>query len=121
MQGLHWLTDKSKWPQWKQTLVLHLQTEATADTDESMSAEGALQTVLTGKVSQTGIHNILQISNYSSLSKLLRVIASLSQFVNNIRNPATRNAGALSTQETNNLLSMWIYDCQQTCFHQEHK
>ena len=29
--------------------------------------------------------------------------------------------GALFTQETNNALSMWIYDCQQTCFHQEYK
>ena len=29
-----------------------------------MSAEGTLQTVLTGKVPQTGIHNILQIPNY---------------------------------------------------------
>ena len=27
----------------------------------------------------------------------------------------------MSTQETNNALSMWIYDSQQTCFHQEYK
>ena len=65
MQGPHWLTDKSKWPQWKQTEVLHLQTETTTNTDEPMSAEGAPQTVSTEKVPQTGIHNILQISNYS--------------------------------------------------------
>ena len=121
MQGPHWLTDKSKWPQWKQTEVLHLQTETTTNTDEPMSAEGAPQTVSTEKVPQTGIHNILQISNYSSLSKLLRVTAYLLRFINNVRNSVTRNAGVLSTQETNNALSMWIYDCQQTCFHQEYK
>ena len=62
MQGPHWLTDKSKWPQWKQTdEVLHLQTEITTNTNELMSAEGALQTVSTEKVLLTGIHNILQI------------------------------------------------------------
>ena len=111
----------SKWLQWKQTTkVLHLQTETTADTDESMSAEGAPQTSSTGKVPQTGIHNILQIFNHSSLSKLLRVTAFLLRFINNVRNSATRNTGTLSTQESNNTLSVWIYDCQQTCFHQEH-
>ena len=47
---------------------------------------------------------------------------SLSFMVNNnVRNSATHNAGVLSTQETNNALYMWIYDCQQTCFHQEYK
>ena len=106
MQGPHWLTDKSKWLQWKQTKVLHLQTETTADTDESMSAEGAPQTSSTGKVPQTGIHNILQIFNHSSLSKLLRVTAFLLRFINNVRNSATRNTGTLSTQESNNTLSV---------------
>ena len=42
-----------------------------------------------------GIHNVLQISNYSSLSKLLQVTAYLLRFVNNVRNPAIRNVGAL--------------------------
>ena len=120
-QGPHWLTDKFKWPQWKQTEALHLQTETTADTDELMSAECVPQTVLTEKVPEAGIHNVLQISNYSSLSKLLRVTAYVLRFINNVRNPLTRNVGVLSTQETNNALSMWIYDCQQTCFHQEYR
>lgn len=86
-----------------------------------MSAECVPQTVLTEKVPEAGIHNILQISNYSSLSKLLRVTAYVLRFINNVRNPVTRNVGVLSTQETNNALSMWIYDCQQTCFHQEYR
>ena len=44
-QGPHWLTDKFKWPQWKQTEVLHLQTETITDTDEPISAEIVPQTV----------------------------------------------------------------------------
>ena len=48
--GPHWLTDKFKWPQWKQIEVLHLQTETIADTDEPMSAESVPQTVLTEKI-----------------------------------------------------------------------
>ena len=121
MQGPHWLTDKSKWPQWKQTKVSHLQTETTTDTDEAISAERTPQVVSTEQVPQIGIHNVLKISNYSSLLKLLRVTAYLLRFVNNVRNLATHTVGALSTQETNNALSMWIYDNQQTCFHQEYK
>ena len=77
--------------------------------------------MLIEQVPQIGIHNVLKISNYSSLLKLLRVTAYFLRFVNNVRNPATCTVGALSTQETNNALSMWIYDCQQTCFHQEYK
>ena len=57
MQGLHWLTDKSKWPQWKQCEVLHLQTEI--NTDEAMSTEKTPQIVSTEQVLQIGIHNVL--------------------------------------------------------------
>ena len=63
----------------------------------------------------------IRISNYSSLSRLLRVTAYLLRFINNVRKPTTRNVGALSTEETNNALSLWIYDCQQTSFKQEYK
>ena len=98
-----------------------MQTETTTDTDEAISAERTPQVVSTEQVPQIGIHNVLKISDYSSLLKLLRVTAYLLRFVNNVRNPATRTVGALSTQETNNALSVWIYDYQQTCFHQEYK
>ena len=123
MQGPNWLTDKSKWPQWKRTEVLHLQTEleTTNDTDESMSAERTSQTVSSAKVPETGIHNVMHISNYSSLSRLLRVTVYLLRFINNVRKPTTRNVGALTTEETNNALSLWIFDCQQTSFQQEYK
>ena len=47
MQGPHWLTDKSKWPQRKQTEVLRLQTETTTDTDEAISTERTPQVVST--------------------------------------------------------------------------
>ena len=63
----------------------------------------------------------MHISNYSSLFRLLRVTAYLLQFINNVRKPTTQNVGALSTEETNNALSLWIYDCQQTSFKQEYK
>ena len=106
MQSPHLLTDKSKWPQWKQTEVLHLQTETTTDTNEAISAERTPQVMSTEQVPQIGIHNVLKISNYSSLSKLLRITAYLLRFVNNVRNLAARTVGALSTQETNNALSM---------------
>ena len=100
MQGPHWLTDKSKCPQWKQTEILHSQTETTTDTDKILTVERTPQIVSTELVPQIGIHNVLKVSNYSSLSKLLRVTAYLLRFVNNVRNPATRNVDALSTQCT---------------------
>ena len=79
---------------------LHLQTETTTDTDKTLSVERTPQIVLTEQVPQIGIHNVLKISNYSSLLKLLRVTAYLLWFDNNVRNPATRNVGALYTQCT---------------------
>ena len=84
MQGPHWLTDKFKWPQYKQTEVLHLQSVTTTDTDEAISAERTPQVVSTEQEPQIGIHNVLKISNYSSLLKLLRVTAYLLQIVNNV-------------------------------------
>ena len=120
MQGPSWLTIESKWPQWKRTEVLYLQTELN-DSDEPMSAEQTSQTVSSAKVPETGIHNVMKISNYSSLLRLLRVTACLLRFIHNVRKPTTRNVDALSTEETNNALSLWIYDCQQTSFKQEYK
>ena len=114
MYGPSWLTKQSSWPQWKQneTEISHLQTEPTIDevvNDKAMSFE------------QTGLHRILSISNYSSLTRLLRITAYLSRFIHNTKNPNARLTGILSTQEINNSLSKWVYNCQQTYFHQEVK
>lgn len=113
IQGPSWLTEESKWPKWSHAEILHLQSEPIHDENQPESTEVTPQ--------PTGIHNVLMISNYSSLSRLLRVTAYLLRFVYNIRNPASHKVGTLTTQETNKALLMWICDCQQTCFQQEYK
>ena len=110
IQGPSWITEKSKWPQWKQTEILHLQTELTNDADEPMSIEQA---------PQTGLHKILEISNFSSLMRLLQVTAYLLRFTHNMKHQNAHLVGALTVQEINNALTKWIKNCQQTYFHQE--
>ena len=114
MHGPSWLSEKSRWPQWKQNEaeILHLQTEGDikeANNSEPTSVEAT---------SLTGLHKILLISSYSSLARLLRITSYVLRFVHNIRNPNVQLKGVLSNEES---LAKWIYNCQQTCFHQEFK
>jgi len=117
MHGPSRLSEKSRWPQWKQNeaKILHLQVEKNikeASNAEPTSVE---------PTSLIDLHNILLISNYSFLARLLWITSYVIRFVHNIRNPNAQLKGVLSTQEVNNALAKWIYNCQQICFQQEFK
>ena len=111
MKGPSWITEKSKWPQWKQTEVLHLQTEFTDVREVTMSTEET----------PYGLLKVLEISNFSSLTRLLRITAYILRFINNTKKSNTRLTGVLSSHEINNALAKWVYSCQQSCFYQEVK
>ena len=67
----------------------------------------------------SAIHNIIQASNYSTLSKLLRVTSYLLRFINNTRYSTSHKTGPLSTDAISTSLSVWIYSCQHTSFPEE--
>ena len=111
IQGPSWLTEESKWPKWSRTKILHLQIEATADSGESDLTEETTQS--------TGIHNVIEVSKYSTLTKLLHVTGYILRFIMNIQNPASKQTGPLSIKELNRAQFTWIFSYQQERFSQE--
>ena len=69
--GPHWLPFESQWPSWNSCQVLHIPTAkaiaAEATTEEATQTEPTEET--------TGIHCIVDVSRYSTLTKLLTVTA----------------------------------------------
>ena len=70
-------------------------------------------------MTSSGIHTIIPASNYSTLSRLIRVSAYIFRFIHNIKNPNNHKVGPLSSEELNESLLLWIYNCQHTSFHKE--
>lgn len=64
----------------------------------------------------TGIHKIIDLSRYSTLTKLLRVTGYVLRFINNLRDSTAKQTGTLSVTELNTAQFRWIFDCQQQQF-----
>ena len=108
--GPSWLSDKSRWPQWNSTLTLHLQTDdMNSDQPGPMDPTEPL----------TGIHKIIDLSKYSTLTKLLRVTSYVLRFINNLRDSTTKQTGPLSVKELNTAQFRWVLNCQQQQFPRE--
>jgi len=105
-KGPSWITEKPKWPQWKQTEVLHLQTELTEELIDDR------EVTMSPEETPHGLHKVLKISNFSSLTRLLRITAYILRFINSTKKPNARLTGALSIQEIDDALTKWIYSCQ---------
>jgi len=83
-------------------LQTELTEELTDDTEVTMSAEETPH----------GLHNVLEISNFSSLTRLLHITAYILKCINNTKKPNAQLTGAFSTQEIDNALTKWVYSCQ---------
>ena len=105
--GPSWLSDESKWPQWNSTLSLHLQTDDT-EVEQPVPMDPTEP--------HTGIHKIIDLSRYSTLTKLLHVTGYVLRFINNLRDSTARQTGTLSVTELNTAQFRWIFDCQQQQF-----
>ena len=68
--GPPWLTNESQWSIWYHSKVLHLQVD-----DAVVSEEDSATVTQFSTVTSSGIHNIIPASNYSTLSRLIRVSA----------------------------------------------
>lgn len=106
--GPHWLPSESQWPSWNSSQVLYIHTPeaiaAEATTDESTQTEPTEETA--------GIHCIVDVSRYSTLTKLLTVTAYVLQFVKNLQNRESRQIGPLSAKERQQARNKWIQNCQ---------
>ncbi|CAG2230825.1 unnamed protein product [Mytilus edulis] len=70
---------------------------------------------------QQGIHQIVQITRYSTLSKLLRITAYLFRFIRNCSSPILQRNKAkyVSREELQDATECWILNCQRTSFKDE--
>ena len=67
----------------------------------------------------TGIHKIIDLSKYSTLTKLLCVTGYVLRFITNLRDSTTKQTGPLSVKELNTAQFRWILNCQQQQFPRE--
>ena len=110
-QGPDWLTQESQWPTWNVNEVLHLQVDEEPDTDTCLLTQST--------TTIPGIHNVIPVSNYSTLQRLLHVSAYTLRFIHNVRHHSNRKDGPLSAEETDTARCRWIYACQRTSFPKE--
>ena len=111
--GPQWLIDETQRPVWNRSEILHLQVDECAVEDTIKDSRPVHSKVT------SAIHNIIQASNYSTLSRLLRVTSYLLRFINNTRYSTSHKTGPLSTDAISTSLSVWIYSCQHTSFPEE--
>ena len=64
-----------------------------------------------------GLHQIIDLSNYSALSKVLGVTAYVRRFVSNIKNKLNQETGPLTAAELHIAKMSWIKDCQQQVYY----
>ena len=97
--GPSWLSDQSGWPQWNSALTLHLQTD-NMETDQPVPIDPA------GPA--TGIHKIVDLSKYSTLTKLLHVTCYVLRFITNLRNSTAKQTGNFLYLVGNKLLELFL-------------
>ena len=106
--GPHWLPSESQWPSWNSSQVLHIHTPeaiaAEATTDEATQTEPTEETA--------GIHCIVDVSRYSTLTKLLTLTAYVLRFVKNLQNRESRQVVPLSAKEQQQACNRWTQNCQ---------
>ena len=112
--GPSWLSSPSQWPTWHRLEVLYVQ-----------GATVELETVKHNTVTVTttdlpGVQDIIEITTFSSLNKLIAVTAYLRRFIYNCRQTSTsRLAGPLTTSELARANLDWIRQVQSSTFHDE--
>jgi len=118
MQGPSWITDSNSWPTWtpdfkNETLLL-----TAANEDETEGTD-------TDRSELLGISNIIDLSRFSSLQKLLHVTCYVLKFVKHCRNKKRYNLRSSRAQEgftkveIQQATRLWIIDVQNDRFSEE--
>ena len=107
--GPQWLPSYTSWPIWKPSPTLPLQALAVTTSDFIPSGNNSSNT--------TGIHCIIKISNYGTLSKLLGVTAYTCRFPANCRKQQEdRLKGPLTPLELHNAQTKWVKQSQEEVY-----
>ena len=137
--GPAWLMlSKEHWPSTSATAAFQTQSSATPDIvqNHSTSTLDAVENnpVRTPKAIETnllpinptdkickeyGIHSIIDIAQYSSLERLLRITSYVLRFIGQLRKRTNHKQIQLSPEETNTAERIWIKSCQQSTYQME--
>lgn len=109
--GPTWLTTPPKWPVWTQTETLLIQ----AEIEEEIESP-------TANTSNSGIHCLVDVTEFSKFTKLLAATAYVCyvcRFIYNTKHPDSRQTGPLTTSELTQANLKWIHDIQHAAFAKE--
>ncbi|XP_062616210.1 uncharacterized protein LOC134277925 [Saccostrea cucullata] len=119
MNGPPWLTEPSQYPKWEISRTSAL----TMSTDKENTEDGSKNIII------PGVSNIIDISRFSSLQKLLRVTCYVLRFVKVFKSSSERNnqrrkrsvlfVKQPQLDEMNESTVLWIKDVQQKEFQKE--
>ena len=112
-QESQWLPSKDSWPTWSFSPTIEMQALAVTTTSFTPSA--------TQQPSGTiHINNIIDITSYSRLSRLLAVTAYVCRFITNCKKPLQeRVTGPLTPAEQHHALIIWVRQCQEEDYSRE--
>ena len=112
MHGPTWIYNQQQWPTWHHSSVSHLHAVAAAAiSDEFQPREKPPFT--------PGLHQIISVSNHSTLSHLLATTAYVRRFIFNLRNLGCKYTGPLTATEMDIARTAWIRDCQREVYWKE--
>ena len=107
------ITNLEQWSEWNKAVTLNIQ----VDTSKCIEAT---ESTVSPPVETSGLHQIINIHNYSNLSKLFRISAC---FMFHSKFQATgyisKKTRFITTKELNEIFQCWIRNCQQTAFTDE--
>ena len=107
--GPPWLLSQSNWPTWSPAIVIHVQTND-EEVEPTLPATDAPVTL------KPGLGQIIDITRYSKLTKLLRVTAYVLRFITNIKRTLPKLSGHLTPTELSYAQVLWIKSVQQHSF-----
>ena len=112
IHGPQWLPSENSWPIWQLSPNIEMQALAvTATTFNPTTIQRSSGTI--------HIHHNIDISNYSTLSRLLGVTAYLADLCTNCRKQKERLTGPLTPLELHHTLVTWVKQYQEELYSRE--
>ena len=119
LHGPHWLSSEWNWPTWESSTILVENHEEDLDDafppDPQVNPPDQQVKPTSNKnfpPSSPSISNFMDLTKYSTLSKLLCVTSYILRFIHNTRNPSDQRKGPLTVAELTSSQRKWIVDRQ---------
>lgn len=109
-KGPAWITSPGNWPKWQPQINVHM-----------LAAAAIAQEFVPQPTTKedSGLHHIIQVTDYSSLNRLLAVTAYVHRFINNLCRSQPRQSGPLTAKELGSAKMRWVKNCQEQSYPRE--